>query len=976
MVSRLARLALSLLTAAVLVALVVGLPVALWLVAGWPLPSSIPRLGDVTLAIEQRNVGAEVVIGTLAAILWALWAQLVWALAWELIVNGQRLARGARTRPAPLVVGPVNTLVVRLVSSMMAATVLATASTSAVLPATPAMAAEPDDDRLDDDGALADHPHAAVARGPRWEVGAGESLWSIAEATLGDGARSGEILALNPRIASARDVGPGTVLWMPVGAAVPNDRVPVATVGGDPGPVPAAEVEVVAGDNLWKLSEHRLAEGGRAVDVGSVAAYVDDVVDANRTEIDDPDLIFPGQVFQFPAMNPAPVTPEGPSRLEYCAEPIDATPPPMADAGGPREDGVALDESGGHDRIGEVDQPPPSIARTDDDGTAAGPIDGDDGDDDDDDVVAPAAFGFVGAVLAAGALDLIRRRRRYRMAHRRPGFAPAPPDEGLLVVEHSLIRQADPEGWAWIDRAMASLAGRPVWEGETVAQPAIVRLSPDELEVEFGAPDPMAAPVPWERTDDDQFWTLNRTVPASDLPEPATPNPIPTLVTLGDDLMVNLEALGVVAVRASGADPMDVVRSIVHELATSPSASAIDIRSTVTIDGIEGHRLVRQQRPVDLAAELTAWLDDTAAELARCSSVNTYGHRLRFDGDPLVPVVVVTDAAGAAPLGHVLDRAARRTLPIAALVVASDEPEVACATIELDDGGARLHPWGIGFAPQLVDAEQARQLGALELEAAAGSDAPLAVSVSGPGRPPDDEPPDRVGEIDVLLLGDIEVEGLAEELTSQQASLVSFLAYRGESGRDTIIDALWDGQAISKSRFPNLLAETRAKVGRHHFPEARNGRYELVGVTTDLERFEAGLGRAGAQDGDAEADTLRCALELVRGIPFSPPGRRFWTWVADHSHAGARVEASIADAAARLAELERGARRLDGAKWACERGLAASPTDLTLTTVLTEIYLEMGKPGLARRLVENWEDQIGRLDCGEPSDEPRKRLAG
>ena len=87
-------------------------------------------------------------------------------------------------------------------------------------------------------------------------------------------------------------------------------------------------------------------------------------------------------------------------------------------------------------------------------------------------------------------------------------------------------------------------------------------------------------------------------------------------------------------------------------------------------------------------------------------------------------------------------------------------------------------------------------------------------------------------------------------------------------------------------------------------------------------------------------------------------------------------EALVADAAARLAELALEIGNTEGARVACEKGLLASPTDVTLVTLLTEVYMSQGKPGLARRLVEGWEDKIGRMECGEPSDEPRKRLVG
>ena len=39
-----------------------------------------------------------------------------------------------------------------------------------------------------------------------------------------------------------------------------------------------------------------------------------------------------------------------------------------------------------------------------------------------------------------------------------------------------------------------------------------------------------------------------------------------------------------------------------------------------------------------------------------------------------------------------------------------------------------------------------------------------------------------------------------------------------------------------------------------------------------------------------------------------------------------------------------------------------------------EVYLELGKPGLARRPIDTWGEKVSRMDCGERSDEPRKYL--
>ncbi len=1095
MANRPARLAAAAVTAVTLFVLVVGVPAVLWRVAGWPFPATMPNLGEVATAIDQRNIPGRVVVAGLAIVIWVLWAQLVWALIWELAVNGRRLARGLRTRPAPFVAGPINSLVVRLVSGTMAATVAITAASGpAVLPS-PAAASTIDLDRASPDVPPPATAHTAATgdvgdpmpRGGRWVVGEGDSLWSIAETTLGDGGRSGEILALNPTLASARDVTTGVVLWVPVGSAVPRDRIPGAEVEatgglavGDPevdvagGPVGedgiAVEVEVVPGDNLWNLSAGRLGAGTVEPDPAAIADYLADVVDINRSQIDDPDLIFPGQVLAFPVTEPAPepAGPEGLQPLDWCA-----------DGDG---SGIVPPDPGGGNRGGSAPLPGAELPATDTPGVGGTPADGagagvgpgvidgrgdvanpaitadgggspdgsgedrrPGGDGDRSSLGVAAAFGVAGALLAAGALDLVRRRRRYRHAHRTPGMTPAPPPADLAPIERALVRQADPDGWVWVDRAMRSLASRPVWEGEEVAQPVLARISAEELEVTFTAPDPMAGPLPWESRDEQLRWAVARSVALGQLPEPDVAHPLPTLVTLGTELMVNLEGLGVLALVGTGDGPMGLVRSIVHELATSPSAGSLDIRSTIDIDGIDSYRLVRRQHADELVVELSAWLDDTAAELARCRSANAYGHRLLLAGSEPAPVVVVTDGTGAERLEEIVERAADRRLPIGMVVVG--DPIADAATVTLDGAAARLEPWGIELDPQLLTADRAERLGRLLTDAATGVETPVVIRSRvaqgaggderaarfgpwadvvtidpggpnpdrGTGRPEATSPmpsgvatsrlgdafqqvgavgpgPNGIGstfvaggvgapapvgaDIDVSLLGEIEVRGVDEELTSQQLSLISFLAFRGSSPRDTIIDALWDGQAISKSRFPNLLAETRARIGRHHFPEARDGRYGLRGVTTDLARFEAGLETARAQDGDDVRDTLRSILALVRGTPLTAPSRRFWTWVADHSHEAARVEAMVADTAVWLATIEQERGDLEAATWSCERGLAASPIDETLVITLTEVYLARGRIGLARRLVDDWEDRIGRLDCGEPSDEPRRRLAG
>ncbi|MEJ7584497.1 MAG: hypothetical protein WKF43_10535 [Acidimicrobiales bacterium] len=97
------------------------------------------------------------------------------------------------------------------------------------------------------------------------------------------------------------DGGNGTATMRVLGA-------PAAT------PPPTAAWTTAAGDHLWHIAEATLAEAwGRPPTDTEVLPYWQSVVEANRSRLADranPDLIYPGQVFDLPAP-PAPPAPPG-----------------------------------------------------------------------------------------------------------------------------------------------------------------------------------------------------------------------------------------------------------------------------------------------------------------------------------------------------------------------------------------------------------------------------------------------------------------------------------------------------------------------------------------------------------------------------------------------------------------------------------------------------------------------------------------
>jgi DNA-binding SARP family transcriptional activator len=985
----------ALLLGLVAAALLVGPPLVLVTFVGNPLPTVVPSSGDVRFALTSGQIDSWTWIKGLAVVGWMAWAHLAFSFTIELAAA----VRGGKAR-AIRGLGATQWLAAKIITQCsLAASVLLQSSLApagAALPPLPVVA-----NVIETEGsvatvasghemAAADTP-ASVSEQDQLEITVGrrDTLWSLAETHLGDGNRWEAIRDAN----AGRTMADGTVLpkaftrvergWtllVPGVDQVGLDRARIVT--------PADDVMVAKGDNLWRLSERQLESVDPDPSNAAVLGYVNEVVAHNDHAIDDPDLIYPGQVFALPdiegARNGDNVL-DGPGPEGPTSDPIDYQHAEhlTADDGNGlgSEPGSGLDGTElAHDLSSRADQEDSEPLLLTEPYQTIGSV----------------TMGAAGAILATGAMSLLRRRRRYRMAHRTPGTVVASPLPDHDPVQLALLRHGDEETVAWLQAAMASLTARPVWEGEEVAQPLMATLSGDHLDVEFSSPDSMAAPLPWATLDDGLHWHLPRLVPLEELVVASDYGPVPTLVTVGVDTMINLEAVGLLAIEGPAPSPMDLIRSLVHELATSGSAGTIDVRSTMPIAGTDSYGLVQVQDPQAMVAELVPWLDDVARQLDDGQSNNAYAHRLVNVDEPLGPVVIVTDRDGLAQLDPLADYARSGSLPLAMVVAGSVDADY---TIEASPHSAQIQPWDETIEPQLLSQDVAEALGSLLVDADGDDEEPLLVGVElsasvAEVRRPDraqrpemadsaddaehDEPAEQVGlaeAITIRVLGHVDAVG-TPDLTSQQLSMLAYLACHGPSTKASLIDGLWDGQVISQSRFPNLLAEVRARIGRNHLPEARNGHYELSGVTTDLARFEQGAHRAQRESDDEAIETLRSILELVRGVPLTPPGRRFWSWVGDHTHLAARVEALVADTAARLARLELAQGNLDQATWACERGLMASPTDETLIILLTETYLAQGKRGLANRLVDNWEDKISRLDCGEPSDAPRRRLVG
>lgn len=316
----------------------VGVPILLVRLVGWPGPDHVPSLAEVRRIVMQRDFGTSFVLATLAITGWVLWAQVLWATVWELVVNGSGISMRRPTRPAPLVAAPIGRIVAIAVMSIMA--IMARPTSGVALSSGPLAVSSATSIRASHaasvvfDAGTTTTPDRAVSATDsdaettsEWVVQPGDTLWDIAEKTLGDGARVDDLVAANRWLDSPDALRAGMTLALPPGAnvGVVADAQPSETVAADAAEAASTtasdEVVVQRGDNLWNLTEQRFG----ATDMERIVA----IADAN--EIRDPDLIYPGDVIDLepgtspqdnPVTNDVPEsTPDEPSTSPAQSEP-------------------------------------------------------------------------------------------------------------------------------------------------------------------------------------------------------------------------------------------------------------------------------------------------------------------------------------------------------------------------------------------------------------------------------------------------------------------------------------------------------------------------------------------------------------------------------------------------------------------------------------------------------------------------------
>jgi hypothetical protein len=732
-------------------------------------------------------------------------------------------------------------------------------------------------------------------------VTAGESIYSIALGLAGgDSSRVLEIadVIIDANLGTAMPGGQrftnpayievGWTLQLPAGVAPPERDDGAATT-----------YVVERGDTLWNIADERLGDPASWTEIWAGNAG-DDMGDG-RT-FDDPNLILPGWELDLAEVEP--VTAEVDVALDVEAprelsEPEPEPEPSGADQGaGATIPALSLDEPVANGPLPLA--PTPSVDSTSTSTSVVAPTDPSGAGDHrpSADTSAPEAPSPIrlehAALLAAGILALVGVRRRQRLRAAMPRHRVPEPRPEAARTERKLRTVDAGERVLRADVACRAAARSLIGTGSQIGW---IQVSPDGgLEVRLTAP--ATLPSPWAGSD--RSWSLRADVPVEMLGEDARQvgQPCVALVQLGltsagNELLVDLEACGVLAVVARSGQADQVVTALATGLASSLFAEVahlvvVSLPEAALLD----HRNAHVAASTDAALELACSLAGTTAVNDRSSFEL---RSLRTGGEMWEPAVVLLGSADDDG-----DAWSHGRLPGAghgvAVVVADELRRIGDAPTRLvaRHDGWHLDAFGtsVDVTPVGVSAVELDEIAELlddadrELEPAEGvepGDAPSATDDDAEAEASGFEP--RPHEIVVGLIGGVEVHARSGEAgmfeRSKTVELIAWLTtHRDRATRSGARTALWDLD-VRDATFANVVSEARRALARLVPPPDGE---EWVGrtlteqlpihdlVVTDAELVEDRLAHARVQPPGQAIETLRPAVELVRDMPFAGTG--------------------------------------------------------------------------------------------------------
>lgn len=889
-----------------LAVLVVGVPGALAMTVGWPLPSGMPKLEWL-----QNEITVGTFLHILTVIVWLAWAQFTACVLVEIKAAVSGVGVPGRVPGA----GPSQILARQLVAALLLVGATAASltpglsqigqhsldgnqrGTVAAAQQTPGLFAQQQEQAASTAAALAEQASQAAAHADaqggstaksddtkyyRIQPPEGrhhDSLWEIAERHLGDGRRYKEIFELNKdrvqpdgsKLSEASLIRPGWIMEMP-GDARGGDLVEMPEAAGGS----AAQQQI---HDYGKTGDH--AQGGGHQQGGDHAQGSGGGTGASQVSL--------------PEQRPAPD--QQPSHEQH-----------QQAASSSEESSFGLPQA------------------------------------------------LIGApLLAAGLLGALGRRRRQALWQSafgavggRRGMEPPTPTGDAADAQDALLVGADPEGVRLLDRSLRGLAASLGAESRPLPTAYAAWLSGNgDLHLQLAQPSGNP-PAPWQLGQDQTFWMLART-DAERYEDVDAAAPYPGLVSLGtmDDsrLLLNLESVpGLVSLSGSEADRAAVFASVAAELATNGWSD----RMTITLVGF-GEDLTplapNRLRHLDSVDDLIETMD--AETRQRRGALGAAGHDSVLTGRTgpaqhtrwaphLVLLAAEPSADDAMKLAELAADASRLGIGYLVGTESGDLPGAAWE-MEITGAGKLLAPLlGLELDAQLLPVPLQRAVVELFVESdperepqGPATAPPFLVDISEQGRP----------AVYARLVGPYEIIGLDTPDGDRSAllheALALLLLHREGVHPRVLSSALWP-RGVTDDVREALLDRLRAWLGTDPDGSPRlkadsTGRLTLAkSVVSDLDVLrslyhEATQGR-GVDSRVVRGRLLTDALVLVRGplLADRPEGRYRWL---THEIVDAQLPLLVADIGLALSEFHLVKDRAEKAIEALNAALNSAPGD-------------------------------------------------
>ncbi|MFD4504512.1 hypothetical protein [Streptomyces sp. NPDC058457] len=905
----------------VLLVLVVGVPGALAVTVGWPLPHSAPKMEWLS-----QPIGVDVFLNTLTVIVWLAWAQFTACVLVEVKAAVSGVGLPGRVPGS----GPSQLLARQLVAALLLVGATAASftpglsqlghslegnqkGTVATAQATPGILAQQQEQAKSTAAALAEqasHAAAQAEQGSTATHGATkyyriqppegrhhDSLWEIAQRHLGDGRRYKEIYELNKdriqpdgsRLSEASLIRPGWIMEMP-GDAHGGELVE------NPDAHVSPEVQQQIGDYAktgdQAQQQHQEQGGGQHAGEDGATAQI--------------------------------------------------TVPSQRQTGG-NTGAPAAHETSAH---------------------------------------SSSSFGLPEALLgapllAAGLLAALGRRRRQALWQSalgavggRRGMEPPIPTGDAQDVQDALLVGADPEGVRQLDRSLRALAAALTAESRSLPVVYAAWLSHGDLHLQLAQP-AGKPPAPWQLGQDQTFWTLSR-ADAERYEDTDAAAPYPGLVSLGtmDDsrLLLNLEAVpGIVSLSGREADRAAVFASVAAELATNGWSD----RMTITLVGFGADLTPLAPNRLRHLDDVEALFETMEAETRqRRGALGAADHHSVLTGRTgpaqhtrwapnLVLLATQPSAEDALRLAELAADAGR--LGIGYLVgTESDDLPGAAWAMEITPDGRLLAPLlGLELQAQLLPAVQQRAVVELFVEADPERDPdgptttpPFLVDISEQGRP----------AVYARLVGPYEIIGLdtpdGERSPLLHEALALLLLHREGVHPRVLSSALWP-RGVTEDVRDALLERLRGWLGTDPDGGARlrsdaAGRLTLAkSVVSDLDVLrslyhEATQGK-GVDSRAVRGRLLTDALVLVRGPLLADRAEGRYRWLT-HEIIDAQLPLLVADIGLALSAFHLEKDRAEKAIEALGAALRTASADERLWNELLRATHATGDPDRLRAL--------------------------